>query len=236
MVFASPPIRPNPGAPSPSPEGPTPSAGAWKTTNPIRRCLPPAIGPTSRSGIFPPRDGERRRPTLSLENALDDPEPPDVVLYGWIGHHLYRNYFRSVWLSHLNRQSSKKVDIPHFEIENDRLVFKGIAGAEAGLENLEELSKNEFALTLKLIEEMNRLCRAHGIPFYLVLLPCADDFITRVILKDFDALDLPYIDLRGASDSYHVHDGHPTRQWHAVIAEAIAEDGRIQSAIESIGR
>lgn len=172
----------------------------------------------------------------ALREELKREDPPDLFLYGWIGHHKTRNYPTRNWMNFLrSSRDGRVVQVPHFEYEQGELVHKGLwRGPEKPLE-LAELVSRERSVTLALLSKMDKLCQDNGIDFFVLRLSSfndvEDDYIFENLPKQIDV-----IDLRGVSDSYFENDPHPTRQWHQAVANAIAADPEISSSIKAIRR
>jgi hypothetical protein len=143
-----------------------------------------------------------------------------MVVYGFITHHLHRNYVRREWLDLVKSWGRQN---PHFEIENGQLVHKGLADpAKDGLPLDEGLKEKEKAITLRFLQEMKAFCNARSIPFLTVYLPDGEesDFDKAIgaVLAPDEFLDLrkklPYESIRLKGDS------HPSPEGHRAMAAA----------------
>jgi len=153
---------------------------------------------------------------IHLQDQLSRGSAPSAVVYAWSEEHRKWNYLRrSAFLQRANFQL-----IPRFELADGRLRWMGIVpGSQATLEDGSALDETEYKLTEVLIRDMARMCRERHIPFVMLLLSGPDN---RVPLAVLDEPGLYELDVRGVSDSYFKHDGHPTRIWHETVAQAIA--------------
>ena len=165
---------------------------------------------------------------LALKDELEAAKPPRMVLYGVIMDHVSRSYIDAIHLVDVGRP------FPHFEVEGDRLIFKGYITEEKGLSPDDELVKKSQAVWFGLVREMHRLCQARGIPFHVILIhkrdqpPGAMDFMARGL----DDQGIPYMDLGGMTvDAFYPIDQHPTRVWHDALARKLAGDPRIKGEL-----
>ena len=182
---------------------------------------------------------------LGLIEELLDEEPPTLVLYGWIHLHKHRNYIRRNWVAHLANPWSPfekpfKVNDyrkhPHFEIEDDRLVFKGVIGIDEIPEDQPDVRQEEAALSKRLLVEMVRLSREKNVPFVVVILPVMEsmsevlpEYLTEA-LAETDAL---WIDAREANRGFVKGDWHPNPETHAAIADLIADSTVVREILDN---
>ncbi len=159
---------------------------------------------------------------LQLQKELQSTDDVQMVVYGFITHHLHRNYVRKEWLDLVKSWGRQN---PHFEIENGQLVNKGLADPEKDALPLDEdLKKKERQITLRFLQEMKAFCDAHSIPFLTVYLPDGEesDFDEEIssVLSPAELLDmrktLPYNNIRLKGDS------HPSPEGHREIAGQLA--------------
>jgi hypothetical protein len=156
---------------------------------------------------------------VALKRELETEKLPTAVCYGWIEHHVQRNYLRRSWLERLGQRRN-----PHFEIERNGLVFKGLAEREQGFEPSIWLHEKEEEITQRLVAEMADLCHARGVPFYLLRLPearvgggvhlfaCSTNGAPITVLNAAHVIG-PTLD----------RSGHPKPRLHLELARFIAE-------------
>jgi len=171
---------------------------------------------------------------LGLLEELKEEELPKLVLYGWIHLHKHRNYIRKGWVAHLENpwtEFEQPLNIndyrkhPHFEIENDRLAFKGVVGVDDLDEDPPDLKEKEVEISRRLIEEMVRVSREKGVPFVVVILPVPDDFphdLPDYLTEALQSSGACWIDAREANRGFVAGDWHPNPETHAAIADFIA--------------
>jgi hypothetical protein len=168
---------------------------------------------------------------LFAEDYLASHKAPALVLYSWGPYHLERNYRRKRWLEILSQSGRKN---PYFEIEGDRLCYRGLAGSEDGLPSSPALRATEADVSAHLLTGIGQLCREHGSRFVVLLLPTrfpnpVEDALTNEIAGEVRRKGLECFDLgkctQGQSRErlYFAHDPHPQAPWHELIAQAIAE-------------
>jgi hypothetical protein len=168
---------------------------------------------------------------LLTKDYFANHKAPAMVFYCWSPGHARRSSLRKSWLNVLDRVGRRN---PHFEIENDSLVFRGLAGVEEGLPESPELRWAEFELSVRLLVEMGRVCQEKAVPFYLVLLPywrptSEWDSLTDGIATEVGRKGVRCIDVRSciqdlpANRLYFPHDTHPRPVWHERVAQALAE-------------
>jgi hypothetical protein len=149
-----------------------------------------------------------------MRNQLSSGLKPRALLYGWIRHHLRRNYLRR------SNFVNSVPFIPKFEVKDGRLLELGmVPPGEATLLDGPDLDATEFQITVALIREMARMCRARGVPFVVLALDSMDDQMSSALLGEpgLDILDVGHV-----SNAYFANDGHPNRIWHEAVAAAIA--------------
>jgi hypothetical protein len=167
---------------------------------------------------------------LFAEDYLANHEAPALVLYGWVPYHLERNYRRKSWLEFLAKFDRKN---PSFEIENDRLCFRGLAGPEVGLPLSPALRSTEADLSARLLIGLGETFRQHGSRFVVALLPSKypnpeTAALTDGIAAELHRKGLEWIDLRQCTQGqsrerlYFAHDPHPQPIWHELIVRSLA--------------
>ncbi len=153
---------------------------------------------------------------MTLADSIKSDRPPSMVIYGMIPNHIQRNYLRRTWLESV---ASRK--LPHFELINERLIFKGTVGLSSGMEDGPELRKKELALTAAYLNAMQKICAEKGIPFIVIFLPPSSSYSTSVLYPMYKSkiltLDLGILEFEGIS----AKDRHPNPKDHRRIAIAI---------------
>ena len=156
---------------------------------------------------------------MTLLDEVNSENPPSVVIYSMISHHIQRNYIRKEWVNNV----AKHLDggHPHFELERDHLEFKGIVNASSNLVDPPDFKSRELALTKKFLTEMKEICQKHHIPFVVVFLdykrPIPSSIVKTMLNHKIQILDLSSIKIKGFQN-----DSHPNRDDHWHIANAIA--------------
>ncbi len=159
---------------------------------------------------------------LKLETLLTQFDDIQLVVYGFISHHLRRNYLRKSWLSQI--MQNRKRHNPYFELVDNQLVFQGLASKDNYIEDsAPELDVLEAKMTLRMIERMQTLCLSRNIPLLLIHLP---DESRNTLPTNFRQIvgHEQAIDLRETLDYRQMHyqyDYHPTPQGHQQIANAL---------------
>jgi len=171
---------------------------------------------------------------LLAEDYFANHPAPAVVLYGWIAKHLERNSLRKRWLEFLAKYGRKN---PCFEITKDSLAFRGLCGPEDGLPDSPGLDATELELSVQMLSGIEQICRKHGTPFVVVLLPYASkaadynrklDSLTDQVATRARKLGVQCLDVRQCTADldrdplYFAHDPHPRPRWHELVAHAIA--------------
>jgi hypothetical protein len=156
---------------------------------------------------------------FALERALNNNDSIALIVYGHISHHRQRNYLRRSWLDLLMASEGRRN--PYFEIENNRLIFRGLADpVQQGLPESPELIRREVQVTQTLIEKMAKTSRRRGIPFAVAYLPDGSQGVGLEVVArgagPANVIDLrPLIDF----DAIHFeHDPHPHAEGHREIA------------------
>jgi hypothetical protein len=170
---------------------------------------------------------------LAVEDALAAEQPPGMVLYGFIAAHLMRNYRSQEWLDIMARFDRR---IPHFELEGEELVFKGVMGPEAGLPPGPELHDQQASITTRLIVEMAGRCREMQVPFAVVSLPVnvpGEELYERRVREEAQAQGVTWIDIKHVCgpEDFLPKDGHPAPSGHEKIARAIASHDAISAML-----
>ncbi len=155
---------------------------------------------------------------MTLQNALNGPTPPSIVIYGMIEHHLKRNYIRKHWVNQIAKVLGGH---PHFELVDGQLKFMGIVNASSHLVDPPDLREKEIALTKAFLVQMQTMCRQNHVPFVVVFLdykrPVPATVVRTMQEHDIKILDLSAIRIKGFQN-----DPHPNPEDHRHIADAIA--------------
>jgi len=157
---------------------------------------------------------------LLLRRKLRERPRPEMVIYGWIDHHLCRNYLSREWLREMHRQGMRT---PHFAIEDGGLVHKGLVGLESGLPETKFLLDQEVRVSIGLLAEMKKLCAEHDVPFFVVWLQRREARAPAVMYAAIHEHGIAVIDASKVSSDCYPRDGHPTPAWHVAIARFLAE-------------
>ena len=161
---------------------------------------------------------------LKLQDELATGRQYDLVVYGFIGHHISRNYVRRDWLEIL--QGGRGRRNPWFELEDERLVFQGLADpARDGRAGTAALRVRELEITRRLLSEMSALCKSHSVRFTVVHLADGNANVDGALLTEplgaQQVIDLrpelPFDEMR------FEHNGHYTAAGHRLVAEALRE-------------
>lgn len=157
---------------------------------------------------------------LALRDQLQRLPKPDCVVYGWIRHHRRRNYLRRSWFL---REGNAHWLIPRFDLDTQgQLEYRGLVPrSQAQAKDGPELNQIETRLTVKLIEEMRRVCTERGVPFVLLVLMTGRDPVLEQLRRDST---VRILDVSESCHPVHPHDGHPTAEAHRGIASAVATD------------
>jgi hypothetical protein len=155
---------------------------------------------------------------LKLKEELSRNDSIIIVTYGIISHHLKRNYLDNEWLLQLSNWDKKS---PHYEFENGKIIFCGLAGPTTH-QKVRDISliDTEIKLTKAIISDMDSLCKSRQIPFVLVHLPdnrsgSLENLLGHEITKhDYHDLNL-VIDFKTINNNV---DGHPTKEGYTLIA------------------
>ena len=160
---------------------------------------------------------------LKLREQLTSNNDIKLVVYAFTTYHLERNYLRQSWLKSMEEFGQKRN--PYFEIIDGELVFKGLADPDKnGITDEEYLQHMEREMTLKMLEEMKKLCDASSIPFVFIYLPDGLKFelspedISAIVGSEF------FYDLRKEIDYAQIrfkYDVHPTARGHLLIAQSV---------------
>jgi len=181
---------------------------------------------------------------MVLENQLKKQNKPKTVIYGYIEHHPLRNVAESKWLEGMHHAAKgKKIKTPYVTLgkgmeinrraptEMVHLPFSNTLVSAYITQRLfnKALSynreKDAGKLAQLLILEMQRLCKKHGINFYVALLyrTPQDPFIKS--LDFFDHNQIKYIDSHVDLTEKNIirQDRHPDESVQNIWAERIAE-------------
>ena len=174
---------------------------------------------------------------LRLTTRLEEPEPPAMVVYGYIDHHRRRNWLRRSWLETLKRKND--FESPRVEIIDGILVWQGLTDPEVhGLPDSATVVEAENKITARLLEEMALRCRREGVPFLVVHLPDRSDVTgLQPLQATFDRLadEEAFVDLRPIGDdtrSRFANNNHLSPEGHRMVAARLEEI--IRSRLRSV--
>ncbi len=153
---------------------------------------------------------------MTLLDEIKSDDPPSVIIYGMIPHHIDRNYIRNSWVKTLSKYHR---DHPHFEIVGNHLIFKGLVNASSNLVDPPDIDNRELELTSKFLGTMNELCLEHNIRFIVVIL--RQGKLPDAIYKSLSDDKIQTLDLSELKFSVDEHDKHPDRNGPKQIADAI---------------
>lgn len=164
---------------------------------------------------------------MRLEELLAAPDPPDLVLSNSIPDHVCRNYLRPRWLEMLARSDRSH---PHFELQDGRPVFQGLATLKDAVRDETLLRRSELALTRAFITGMHERAKAKGVRFAVVLLPqrfnvaCGPVPWPPALIQSLTQNGVEILDLSELAPvmTWIEHDAHPDAAGHRVLAGAIA--------------
>ncbi len=155
---------------------------------------------------------------LTVLDELEGDDRPAAIIYPLLNGHIIRNYIRREWVHNLGVYGRQH---PHFELINGNLVFEGLVGEEESLPGDERVAATERELTVRFVQEINRMCNEEGVAFFLVLLPgrqWVPSMVAGLYKVDPEPLDLSLFPLKA-----FVEDGHPNPEDHRGLAQAIAD-------------
>lgn len=166
-----------------------------------------------------------RQAYLILEDRLKLDPPPVAVLYAWLYDHIRRNYLGLSFHGSLFPTGK----FPFFELVGDRAVFQGLReNREATMpSDAPATFEKEVAVTIAMIRQMDEMCRARSIPFFLVALGQKYPLAKDPVLEFAQSSGIGLIDLRWMKEGFFENDPHPNREGHRMTAEAIARDERL---------
>ena len=171
--------------------------------------------------------------TMQAMAWLDEiaPSEPGLerVLYGWLDFHISRNGPDPSWLELVERSHQR---LPLYRVKGGRPEFDRLIGlADALPAGDPALIDIEWANTEAAVRQMDRVTRAAGATFHVVLLPlrypdgaAANVARMRRLLADSGVRSIDLTDMNGATDDalYFPVDGHPKAEWHRRVAAGIA--------------
>lgn len=164
---------------------------------------------------------------MALSKVMKSDNPPSMVIYAMIPHHVERNYIRKSWVKIITEHDRGH---PHFELIDKNLAFQGVVNGPNSLEDTPGMHDKEIELTKAFLVEMQNICHKHHIPFIVILLrhnvPYA---INKTLIENnILVLDLSEIKIEGFTK-----DEHPNHNDHKRIADAIS-DSFIPEILKSI--
>ena len=153
---------------------------------------------------------------MKLSDKLEDEDPPSIIIYTMIPHHVRRNYILKEWVERLNQFDRGH---PHFELINGEPVFQGIIDVSDGAEDVPSTRQIELSLTSAFLDQMRTKAKQAKIRFVVIFLEALPPYevIRGLVKNDVSVLDLTSLELEGFAG-----DQHPNPQDHERIAEAIS--------------
>ncbi len=160
---------------------------------------------------------------LALNDELAANDRIVLVVYGFITHHMFRNYLRKSWLDILKTSNERRN--PYFELVGGQLVFKGLADpALDGLPDTPELARTEVLLTKNLLNAMATRCAEYDVPFVVAYLPDGSHERKSLSMLGRGSATQTDIDLRSSLKYKKMrfeHDIHPHPKGHREIASIL---------------
>ena len=161
---------------------------------------------------------------VKLQKSFEKYDDIDLVVYGFITHHLSRNYLNKDWLLLLESWGRKN---PYFETEDGELYFRGLADAEKnGIPSDEKCDAKETEITLTFLQKMKSLCNNEGVPFAVLHLPAGVDDMYDINVLDVMEEDR-YVDLRKKINYEGLkleRDVHYSQKGHDMVLEQISPE------------
>lgn len=180
---------------------------------------------------------------LRAESTLSESNPPEIVIYGFISHHIKRNIAHSHWLEVLNTNLGKnEIKVPYVTLGADEQLMRhaprGLPAIPlARYSTLSHMVKrvmtrlmarsreqDDFNATLALIKTMHQRCQKQGAIFYLVVLSDPKELLQQGQAY-FEAHGIKVIDCHVPLHEANTikNDGHPNAQVHSKYAECIGQ-------------
>jgi hypothetical protein len=157
----------------------------------------------------------------TLLDEIDSENPPSVVIYSMINHHIIRNFARKSWVSNLAKYQRNH---SYYDLVDNNLIFKGVVNESTNLVDPPDIENKELALTNKFLGRMQEICLEHNIKFVVILLsqsrkhPFPVAIHETLIDNKISTLDLTALKIRG----FEMDEHHPNPNDHRHIADAIA--------------
>jgi hypothetical protein len=153
----------------------------------------------------------------------------DLVVYVWMSHHAHRNANRASALGSDRRR-------PIVKFVDGNPVFDRLIDVADGRPDSDQLTETELAISVQLVQAMNRSCSSHGNSFLCLVLPSGYDEIVGVNQRFIEQLTqsgVAVLDLRNIDLPMFPHDGHPTASGHAEIAKQIAQAAMVRQLLKA---
>jgi hypothetical protein len=175
---------------------------------------------------------------LTHRIALEDLTASDaVVAYVWTPDQLIRAWRRREWVELNAWVNRHRPSHPVFDIDGGQLRHVGLIGSVDAVTDpllLPGLTERlEWRITLALIDAMAELVARTGRSFLVVIPPVPPGGRAQVLGRQMRTLlaehRVPFLDLDNPKSHqgtrgplFYRFDGHPTRYWHAILAETLA--------------
>lgn len=155
---------------------------------------------------------------LALDEALAGSDPPDVVIYSMIPHHVNRNYIRRSWVESISTWSHRH---PHFELVDGKITNLGLVSLEKSIPDSTEVRVKELELTSAYLIAMAEACADRQIGFAVSLLP--EGKWPPSVIETLVRSEVPMLDLSELAVEGFAYDIHPNPDDHEAIAVALTE-------------
>lgn len=167
---------------------------------------------------------------MLLSQEIESDNPPSAVIYGMIPNHITRNYIRKSWVKRVAQYNREH---PHFELIDGNLIFQGLVNVANSKEDNPELHNKEVEMTISFLVGIRNMCKQKRIPFIVILLPQGRLTLPYVIIRTLVENKIPFLDLSEMKNEGFPHDGHPNRNDHKRIAQAISKSS-ISEILQSL--
>jgi len=184
---------------------------------------------------------------LRLEEYFASNQNTDLVIYGYLNHHQERNVASSSWMHSIEQYSRRynHMYIPYCTWDNKandiirhvpsrypHFPFREMFALSALLERTytDIIAQPRTAMrgpvTSRLLQEMQRLSKAHGADFLTLIVDVASSTSQerREILDVISASGVDYVDCIAEPDpALSLWDGHPSQKRHSQLAQCLID-------------